>query len=126
MGKSNDFDEAIEEYEEYDYDDFFDEDDEIEEDLEVVDEEFQGDIEDESYEDLDDGMSKINFISILSVFSVWFIRVGIILMIFLVIMFFVTGKVLNAFLYIGGLILAFFFGYFFMFCLDGCMSRRVK
>ena len=62
--------------------------------------------------------SEFNMISFLSVASVWFIRFGMVVAVILLIYFIVVGKIATAFLYILGLVVAYFFGYGFMFFLD--------
>ena len=62
--------------------------------------------------------SEFNMISFLSVASVWFIRFGMVVAVILLVYFIVVGKIATAFLYILGLVVAYFFGYGFMFCLD--------
>ena len=62
--------------------------------------------------------SEFNMISFLSVASIWFIRFGMVVAVILLIYFIVVGKIGTAFLYILGLVVAYFFGYGFMFCLD--------
>lgn len=70
-------------------------------------------------EDLDENdNSDFNMISFLSIASVWFIRFGMVVAVILLIYFIVVGKIGTAFLYILGLVVAYFFGYGFMFCLD--------
>ena len=59
-----------------------------------------------------------DMIPLLNLIVTWFIRIG---LVFAGIAFFyyvAMGEFFTAFLYIIGLILAYFFGYFFMFCLD--------
>ena len=62
--------------------------------------------------------SEFNMISFLSVASIWFIRFGMVVAVILLVYFIVVGKIATAFLYILGLVVAYFFGYGFMFCLD--------
>ena len=70
-------------------------------------------------EELDENEnSEFNMISFLSIASVWFIRFGMVVAVILLIYFIVVGKIGTAFLYILGLVVAYFFGYGFMFCLD--------
>lgn len=80
--------------------------------------------EDNSYDELRDNNEVINIISILAIISNWFMRIGVVIAIILTIIFFVTGKVGTAFLYIGGLIIAFFFGYVFMYFLDKFLHQN--
>lgn len=58
----------------------------------------------------------------LNLISTWFIRIGIVLAIIALIYFVVTGQFFSAFMYIIGLVIAYYFGYFFMFCLDRFLS----
>ena len=70
-------------------------------------------------EELDENEnSEFNMISFLSIASVWFIRFGMVVAVILLIYFIVVGKIGSVFLYILGLVVAYFFGYGFMFCLD--------
>lgn len=62
--------------------------------------------------------SEFNMISFLSIASVWFIRFGMVVAVILLVYFIVVGKIATAFLYILGLVVAYFFGYGFMFFLD--------
>ena len=64
-----------------------------------------------------DSYESNNFISILSIVSTWFIRIGIAIAIILIAFFVVKGQISNLLLYIVGLMASFFFGYFFMFIL---------
>lgn len=76
----------------------------------------------EELEDIDNMEEESVLIRILSFLSTWFIRIGIIIAIILFIYYLVTGKVTTAFLFVLGLVVAFFFGYFFMFLLDKLVS----
>ena len=80
---------------------------------------------DEEYEQTADKeeMSQ-EIISILSTLSTWFIRIGMGIGIILLLYFFITAKIMNAFLFIIGLVVAFFFGYVFMFLLDKFISAN--
>ncbi len=62
--------------------------------------------------------SEFNMISFLSVASIWFIRFGMVVAVILLVYFIVVGKIVTALLYILGLVVAYFFGYGFMFFLD--------
>ena len=68
--------------------------------------------------------SEFNIISFLLVASVWFIRFGIVVAVILLFYFIVVGKIATAFLYVLGLIVAYFFGYGFMFCLDNIIESN--
>ena len=59
---------------------------------------------------------------LLDLISTWFIRIGIVLAAIALIYFVVMGQFFSAFLYIIGLLVAYGFGYFFMFCLDRFLS----
>ncbi len=80
----------------------------------------------ESYEEYDSNTSKTTdndqLVSIFSLISTWFIRIGIVIAIILLIVFFITGKVMTAFFYVIGLVVAFLFGYGFMYLLDHFVS----
>ncbi len=75
----------------------------------------------EDDDDEDDGGLLVSF---MSVASTWFIRIGMAIGVILLLYFIFTGKIGNAVLYILGLIVAFFFGYFFMFLLDKFTSAN--
>ncbi len=75
------------------------------------------------YQDIDDyeeeqEEKEFNIITILGFIATWFIRIGVVLGVILLLYFIFTGQVVNALLFILGLIIAYFFGYFFMFLLD--------
>ena len=72
----------------------------------------------EDYEEENDSL----FIATLATISKWFIRVGIVIAIILFIYYIVTGKVTSGLLFLLGLIVAYFFGYGFMFLLDRLVS----
>ena len=61
-------------------------------------------------------------IPVLSFLSVWFIRFGLVVGIILFLYFIIVGNVYNALLFLLGLVIAYFFGYFLMFCLDKFIS----
>ena len=63
-------------------------------------------------------------ISILSVASVWFIIFGLVIVLFLFLYFILTGKIFSACIYIVGMLVAYAFGYFFMYCLDHFVSNN--
>lgn len=90
-----------EEYEDYDnYEDYHDVEDEEEDDTNV-----ESDAKDE-------------VVSIFAFISTWFIRIGLVLAVILLIAFLISGKFLTAVLYLCGLAVAFVLGYGFMYCLD--------
>ena len=73
---------------------------------------------DDDYEYEDDYEEENEVVPVLSFISNCFIYIGVIIAIILLIYFIVKGNILTAALYIIGLIIAFFFGYAFMYCLD--------
>lgn len=75
------------------------------------------DIEDEEYEEYDEE-EDVSILPILAVVSKWFIRIGIVVGIILLLYFIVKTDFMAAFLFVIGMIVAYFFGYLFMFCLD--------
>lgn len=124
MAKDLVLDEYEEEYE--DYDDY---------DAESYDYDYSDDSYDNyssEEEDYDDNYEEIeerkfnpgSALSVIALISTWFIRIGAATGICLLIAFFVMGKVATAFLYVIGIVVAFFFGYGFMFCLDHFMVKK--
>ena len=85
--------------------------------------EYETELDDEDYAEIEEA-NKEGMISILNFFSTWFIRIGIVLAVILFIYYIVTGNILSAFLYLVGLVVAFFFGYAFMFLLDKFISAN--
>ena len=79
---------------------------------------------DDDYEELEE--KKTPLIMILSTISKWFIRIGIAIAVILAIYFLFKLQIANLLLFAIGLIVAYFFGYFFMFCLDKLMSLNDK
>lgn len=74
-----------------------------------------------TYQDIDEEEveeSNESIIPLLSIISKWFIRIGIVIGVILLVYFITIGKFMSAFLFLLGLIVSYFFGYFFMFCLD--------
>ena len=78
--------------------------------------ELQYDDEFEEYYDEDEEDSV--FIGTLAAISKWFIRIGMVIAIILFIYYIMVGKISSAFLFVLGLVVAFLFGYGFMFLLD--------
>ena len=78
--------------------------------------------EDLDENEIDDEYDKEGVIPVLSVLSVWFIRFGLLVGVVLFLYFIITGNIYNAFLYLLGLVIAYFFGYILMFCLDKFIS----
>ena len=75
------------------------------------------DVDDEEYEYEEDD-ENTSILPLLGILSKWFIRIGIVIGIIVLLYFIVKGNFMSAFLFLIGLIVAYFFGYFFMFCLD--------
>ena len=73
---------------------------------------------DDEFEEYYDEEEDSAFIGMLAFISKWFIRIGIVIAIILFIYYIMTGKVSSAMLFILGLVIAYFFGYGFMFILD--------
>lgn len=82
------------------------------------------------YQDIDDEEEKeekeFSLIDILATISKWFIRIGIVFAIIVAIYYLVKLQIVNLLLFIVGLIVSYFFGYFFMFCLDKLTSLNNK
>ena len=76
----------------------------------------------DEYEDYEEEENDSLFIATLATISKWFIRIGIVIAIILFIYYIVTGKVTSGLLFLLGLIVAYFFGYGFMFLLDRLVS----
>lgn len=113
---------VLEEYEDYD-DDYFDYSEDSYDSYDSY--SYEEDNYDDDYEELEE--KKFNLgsaLSVIALISTWFIRIGVAMGICLLIAFFVMGKIATAFLYVIGLVVAFFFGYGFMFCLDHFMVKK--
>ena len=72
---------------------------------------------DEEYDEYDED-EEISVLPILSFLSKWFIRIGMVIAVILLLYFIVKTDFMSAFLFVIGMIGAYFFGYLFMFCLD--------
>lgn len=83
-------------------------------------------MEKDEYYDYDDSVEEeINpIIDVLALVSKVFIYIGIGIAVILLLYFLITLKFAKAFLYIIGLVIAYFFGYFFMFFLDKFISNN--
>ena len=77
--------------------------------------------DDEGYEVSEETYNTVSFVSLL---STWFIRIMLVIAVILFAYFLFKGKVLTALLYVLGLILAYFFGYFFVYLLDFITSNN--
>ena len=67
---------------------------------------------------------EFDLISFLGVCATWFIRIGLVIGAILLVYYVVVGNIFSALLFILGMVIAYFFGYFFMFCLDKIMSSN--
>ena len=113
---NNNYDsEDLEEENDNDYMNVFDATDYEDDDEEE--EENDDDNSNNEYEYSSDGVAP-SAINVLSLFSTWFIRIGVIIMVILLAYFITQGRVKTLFLYIAGLIISFIFGYIFMFLLN--------
>ncbi len=79
------------------------------------------------YQDMDDYEDEkeereFSIIDILAIISKWFIRIGMVFAVIVGIYYLVKLQIVNLLLFIIGLIVSYFFGYFFMFCLDKITS----
>lgn len=72
------------------------------------------DIDDEEYEE----ENRITIFSILGTVAKWFIRIGILFAVIVSFYYLIKLQIVNLLLFIVGLIVSYFFGYFLMFCLD--------
>lgn len=75
-------------------------------------------------ENYEEEKTQSDTIRILDLISTWFIRIGLGIGVILLLYFVFSGKFLEAILYIIGLVFCYFFGYFFMFCLDTFISKN--
>ena len=77
----------------------------------------------EEYEDEhDDVEEESTIVSVFDFISTWFIRIGIVIAVILILIFLFSGKMLTALFYVIVLIGAFLLGYGFMFLLDFFVS----
>lgn len=84
-------------------------------------EDYSDNLNSDNSENSDDSVSNddgLNIISILSFISTWFIRIGLVVAFIVFIYYIFTGRFGTAFLYILGLVVAYWFGYGLMFLLD--------
>lgn len=79
---------------------------------------------DDYEEEYEEENTKNDIIQTLDLVSTWFIRIGLGLGVILLLYFIFTAKFLSAIMYIIGLVVSYFFGYFFMFCLDTFISSK--
>lgn len=81
------------------------------------------------YQDIDDYEDEYeekdsSLIPFLATIAKWFIRIGIVCAVIVGIYYLVKLQIVNLLLFIIGLLIAYFFGYFFMFCLDKLTSNK--
>lgn len=73
------------------------------------------------YQDIDDyeeEKKEFSIIPILGTLAKWFIRIGIVLAVIVALYYLIKLQIFNLLLFIMVLIIAYFFGYFVMFCID--------
>ena len=80
--------------------------------------------EEEVIEDEENAKNTTAVVSTLAIVSKGFIYIGVIITIILFLYFIFSLKFSSAVLFILGLVIAYFFGYFFMFCLDIFISNN--
>lgn len=76
------------------------------------------------YDDYEEEKEESSIYPLLETIAKWFIRIGIVCAVIVGIYYLVKLQIVNLLLYIVGLIIAYFFGYFFMFCLDKLTSNK--
>ena len=79
------------------------------------------------YQDIDDyddyeEEKDYSIIPLLGTIAKWFIRIGIVCAVVVAIYYLVKLQITNLLLFMVGLIIAYFFGYFIMFCIDKVAS----
>ena len=78
----------------------------------------------DDYEDEYEEEKDSSLIPFLATIAKWFIRIGIVCAVIVGIYYLVKLQIVNLLLFIIGLLIAYFFGYFFMFCLDKLTSNK--
>lgn len=82
------------------------------------------------YQDIDDyeyeEEKNSSIIPILGTIAKWFIRIGIVFAVIVAIYYLVKWQIANLLLFIVGLVVFYFFGYFVMFCIDKVSSLFSK
>ncbi len=80
------------------------------------------------YQDIDDYEEEkdSSIIPILGTIAKWFIRIGMVCAVIVAIYYLVKLQIVNLLLFIIGLIIFYFFGYFVMFCIDKVNSLFSK
>lgn len=71
----------------------------------------------DDYEDYEEEKDS-SIIPLLGTIVKWFIRIGIVCAVIVILYYLVKLQITNLLLFIVGLIIAYFFGYFVMFCID--------
>ena len=82
---------------------------------------------DDAYLEKDENSSVVDnsvLINILGTIATWFIRIGLLIGVILLVYYIVIGNIFSALLFVLGLVVAYFFGYFFMYCLDKFMTQE--
>ncbi len=125
---------VLEEYEDYDsyddyetdeYDNYIDSEIDYFDDSNYEDSDYFANEYNDDYEELEEKrFNPGSFLSVIALLSTWFIRLGVAMGIVLLVTLFVMGRISTVFLFILGLIVAFFFGYGFMFCLDHFVMKE--
>ena len=72
----------------------------------------------DDYEDEYEEEKDSSIIPLLGTIAKWFIRIGIVCAVIVAIYYLVKLQIVNLLLFMIGLIVAYFFGYFVMFCID--------
>ena len=78
------------------------------------------------YQDIDDYEEEekkdSSIIPLLGTIAKWFIRIGIVCAVIVAIYYLVKLQIVNLLLFMVGLVISYFFGYFVMFCIDKVAS----
>lgn len=80
----------------------------------------------DDYEDEYEEEKDSSIIPLLGTIAKWFIRIGIVCAVIVGIYYLVKWQITNLLLFIVGLVIAYFFGYFVMFCIDKVSSLFSK
>lgn len=80
--------------------------------------------DDNYYEDDEDEYITLGIFDILGLLAKWFIRIGLFVGLLLIIYYIFTLQFLSLLLFLIILVVSFFFGYFFMFCLDTFLVKE--
>ena len=74
------------------------------------------------YDDYEEEKEESSIYPLLETIAKWFIRIGIVCAVIVVIYYLVKLQITSLLLFIVGLVIAYFFGYFVMFCIDKVAS----